>query len=146
MNSQKETDTDVEDRLLEVQVSSDEPVVTNNHESSEDKDALRTESLKLQNVNGNNLKLKGPILVNARNEDPYSRKQRKKSHLVIYATTFIMSIGFSIVITGVWPYLQMLDPSTSKHFLGWAIAVNPLGQMIASPLLGWYGVKRGTNR
>ncbi|MCL4136286.1 UNVERIFIED_CONTAM: hypothetical protein GTU68_062566 [Idotea baltica] len=79
-------------------------------------------------------------------ETPYQRRLRKKSHLVIYATTFIMSIGFSVVLTGVWPYLKKLDPSASKEFLGWVIAINPLGQMFASPILGWWGGHRGSNR
>ncbi|XP_042859303.1 major facilitator superfamily domain-containing protein 8-like, partial [Penaeus japonicus] len=59
---------------------------------------------------------------------------------------FVMSIGFSIVLSGVWPYLQELEPSLEKDSLGWVVAANPFGQMIASPLLGIWGNKAGTIR
>lgn len=79
-------------------------------------------------------------------ETPAEKRARHHSHYVVYVTTFVMSIGFSIVLTGVWPYLQQLDPTVSKEFLGWVIAANPLGQMLASPLLGLWGNKVGSNR
>lgn len=41
-------------------------------------------------------------------ECPSEKRARKISHLIAYFTTFIMSIGFSIVLTGVWPYLQQV--------------------------------------
>ncbi|XP_047495445.1 major facilitator superfamily domain-containing protein 8-like isoform X1 [Penaeus chinensis] len=79
-------------------------------------------------------------------ETASERRARRHSHWIIYITAFVMSIGFSIVLTGVWPYLQRLDAGVSKEFLGWAIAANPLGQMVASPLLGLWGNKAGSNR
>ncbi|XP_069944648.1 major facilitator superfamily domain-containing protein 8 isoform X2 [Cherax quadricarinatus] len=79
-------------------------------------------------------------------EIPSERRARRRSHYVVYVTTFVMSIGFSIVLTGVWPYLQQLDPGVSKEFLGWVIAANPLGQMLISPLLGYWGNKAKSNR
>ncbi|KAK3853418.1 hypothetical protein Pcinc_040043 [Petrolisthes cinctipes] len=79
-------------------------------------------------------------------ESAIEKRARRISHLVAYFTTFIMSIGFSIVLTGVWPYLQQLEPGVSKQSLGWVIAANPLGQMIASPLLGLWGNKVGSSR
>jgi MFS transporter, ceroid-lipofuscinosis neuronal protein 7 len=33
-------------------------------------------------------------------------KERWKSIRVIYFTMFLMSLGFSIVLTGIWPYLD----------------------------------------
>ncbi|KAA0191355.1 hypothetical protein HAZT_HAZT005134, partial [Hyalella azteca] len=33
-----------------------------------------------------------------------------------------------------------------KEALGWVVAANPFGQMIASPLLGWWGNKAGSIR
>lgn len=74
------------------------------------------------------------------------RKARKRSHCVVYVTTFVMGIGFSIVLTGVWPYLQQLDPTVSKEFLGWVVAANPLGQMLASPAFGLWANKAESNR
>ncbi|XP_050726687.1 major facilitator superfamily domain-containing protein 8-like [Eriocheir sinensis] len=79
-------------------------------------------------------------------ETPAERIGRRRSHLVVYTTTFVMSIGFSIVLTGVWPYLRQLEPGVSKEMLGWVIAANPLGQMIASPLMGLWGNRTGSNR
>lgn len=58
---------------------------------------------------------------------------------MVAAHMFIMSLGFSIVLTGVWPYLTKLDPSAGKEFLGLAVAAHPLGQMVTSPLAGRWG-------
>ncbi|KAG5313065.1 MFSD8 protein, partial [Pseudoatta argentina] len=65
---------------------------------------------------------------------------------MIYFTMFLMSLGFSIILTGVWPYLGKLDPTTGKEFMGYIVAANPLGQMLFSPLVGWWGNKRGSVR
>ncbi|XP_036140789.1 major facilitator superfamily domain-containing protein 8 isoform X2 [Monomorium pharaonis] len=59
---------------------------------------------------------------------------------------FLMSLGFSIILTGVWPYLDKLDPTAGKIFMGYIVAANPLGQMLFSPLMGWWGNKRGSVR
>ncbi|VVC91066.1 unnamed protein product [Leptidea sinapis] len=50
-------------------------------------------------------------------ESAQERRERWRSIYVIYFTMFQMSLGFSIVLTGVWPYLDKL---------------------VASPLLGWW--------
>lgn len=36
-------------------------------------------------------------------------KERWCSIYVVYFTMFIMSLGFSIVVTGVWPYLNSVS-------------------------------------
>ncbi|XP_064098399.1 major facilitator superfamily domain-containing protein 8-like isoform X2 [Macrobrachium nipponense] len=79
-------------------------------------------------------------------ETAADRKARKRSHYVVYVTCFVMSIGFSIVLTGVWPYLQQVDPIASREFLGWVVAANPLGQMLASPAFGLWANKAESNR
>ncbi|XP_076065496.1 major facilitator superfamily domain-containing protein 8-like isoform X1 [Oratosquilla oratoria] len=79
-------------------------------------------------------------------ETKSERRRRKISHWVAYSTMFVMSIGFSIVLTGVWPYLKELDNTSTKEFLGWVVAANPLGQMLASPFLGYWGNKAGSIR
>lgn len=79
-------------------------------------------------------------------ETDAEHRARKRSHWVIYITTFVMSIGFSIILTGVWPYLKKLDPDVSKEYLGWVVAANPLGQMLMSPILGFWANKLGSNR
>ncbi|XP_003706792.1 CLN7/MFS domain-containing 8 [Megachile rotundata] len=74
------------------------------------------------------------------------RKKRWRSIYVIYFTMFLMSLGFSIILTGVWPYLDKLDKTAGKEFMGYVVAANPLGQMLFSPLVGWWGDKRKSIR
>ncbi|XP_062470165.1 major facilitator superfamily domain-containing protein 8 isoform X2 [Pezoporus occidentalis] len=63
-------------------------------------------------------------------------KSRWRSIWIMYLTMFLSSVGFSIVIMSVWPYLQKIDPTADASFLGWIIASYSIGQMIASPLFG----------
>ena len=44
-------------------------------------------------------------------ETPQERRERWRSVYVIYFTMFQMSLGFSIVLTGVWPYLDKVSPA-----------------------------------
>ena len=74
-------------------------------------------------------------------ETVIERKERWRSIYAIYFTMFLMSLGFSIIITGVWPYLHKLDKKASKEFMGYVVAANPLGQMLFSPLVGWWETK-----
>ncbi|KAL2726970.1 major facilitator superfamily domain-containing protein 8 [Vespula squamosa] len=74
------------------------------------------------------------------------KTERWKSIYIIYFTMFLMSLGFSIVLTGVWPYLDKLDRTAGKEYMGYVVAANPLGQMLFSPLVGWWGNKRGSVR
>ncbi|XP_056659499.1 major facilitator superfamily domain-containing protein 8 isoform X6 [Monodelphis domestica] len=64
------------------------------------------------------------------------RRSRWRSIRILYLTMFLSSVGFSIVIMSVWPYLQKIDPTADASFLGWIIASYSLGQMVASPLFG----------
>lgn len=41
---------------------------------------------------------------------------------------------------------MQLDPSADKEFMGYVVAANPLGQMLFSPLVGWWGNRRGSVR
>ncbi|XP_008501485.1 major facilitator superfamily domain-containing protein 8 isoform X1 [Calypte anna] len=61
---------------------------------------------------------------------------RWRSIRIMYLTMFLSSVGFSIVIMSVWPYLQKIDPTADASFLGWIIASYSIGQMVASPLFG----------
>lgn len=65
---------------------------------------------------------------------------------VIYFTMFLMSLAFSIILTAVWPFLDKLDPKAGKEFMGLVVAANPLGQMIFSPLFGYWQNKSGSMR
>ncbi|XP_041979710.1 major facilitator superfamily domain-containing protein 8 [Aricia agestis] len=75
-------------------------------------------------------------------ESARERRQRWRSVYVIYFTMFQMSLGFSIVLTGVYPYLDKLEPGASKEALGLAVGISPLGQLLASPLLGLWANRR----
>ncbi|KAL4660964.1 major facilitator superfamily domain-containing protein 8 isoform X1 [Arapaima gigas] len=75
-------------------------------------------------------------------EDIVSYKSRWKSIRIMYFTMFLSSVGFSIVITSIWPYLQKIDDSVNTSFLGWVVAAYSLGQMVASPLFGLWSNRR----
>jgi hypothetical protein len=42
-------------------------------------------------------------------ETPQEKKERMISIRIIYFTMFLMSLGFSIILTGVWPYLDKVS-------------------------------------
>ncbi|KAJ0006580.1 hypothetical protein NQD34_013853, partial [Periophthalmus magnuspinnatus] len=67
---------------------------------------------------------------------------RWRSIRVMYFTMFLSSVGFTIVITSLWPYLQNTDPSADASFLGWVVAAYSLGQMVASPMFGLWSNHR----
>ncbi|KAB7501031.1 Major facilitator superfamily domain-containing protein 8 [Armadillidium nasatum] len=79
-------------------------------------------------------------------ETPEERRSRKRSHWVAYATVCVMTVGFSCVLSGVWPYLHSLDKSRSLDALGWVVGANPLGQLIFSPIVGYLGNRLGKIR
>lgn len=53
-----------------------------------------------KNGNGNPV----PVL-----ESDVERKERLRSLWIVYFTMFLISLGFSIVLTGVWPYLDKVN-------------------------------------
>uniref|UniRef100_A0A8C9ISP4 Major facilitator superfamily domain containing 8 n=1 Tax=Piliocolobus tephrosceles TaxID=591936 RepID=A0A8C9ISP4_9PRIM len=63
-------------------------------------------------------------------------KSRWRSIRILYLTMFLSSVGFSIVMLSIWPYLQKIDQTADTRFLGWVIASYSLGQMVASPIFG----------
>ena len=44
-------------------------------------------------------------------ETDSERKERIRSLWIIYFTMFLISLGFSIVLTGIWPYLDKVGGS-----------------------------------
>ncbi|KAM3955688.1 CLN7/MFS domain-containing 8 [Aphomia sociella] len=79
-------------------------------------------------------------------ETEEQRRERWRSVYVIYFTMFQMSLGFSIALTGVWPYLDKLEPGAKKEVLGLAVGANPLGQLLFSPLVGLWANRIGSAR
>ncbi|XP_068611949.1 major facilitator superfamily domain-containing protein 8 [Brachionichthys hirsutus] len=69
-------------------------------------------------------------------------KSRWRSIRIMYFTMFLSSVGFTIVITSLWPYLEKIDDSADASFLGWVVAAYSLGQMVASPVFGLWSNRR----
>lgn len=69
-------------------------------------------------------------------------KARWRSIRVVYLTMFMSSLGFSIVLSTIWPFLK--NVGGSKPFLGWVVAAFSVGQLLGSPLFGWLGTRRCT--
>ncbi|XP_069129882.1 major facilitator superfamily domain-containing protein 8-like [Argopecten irradians] len=79
-------------------------------------------------------------------EPPNVYKSRWRSIRVMYLTMFLSSVSFSICMSSIWPYLQLLDPSATTDFLGWVVASYSLGQLLASPIFGFWANKRQRSR
>ncbi|VEN62334.1 unnamed protein product [Callosobruchus maculatus] len=79
-------------------------------------------------------------------ETPQQYRERWRSIYIIYFTMFLISLGFSIIVTGVWPYLDKLDPTAGKEFMGFIVAANPFAQMVFSPVVGWWSNRLGSIR
>uniref|UniRef100_A0AAY3ZZR9 Major facilitator superfamily (MFS) profile domain-containing protein n=1 Tax=Denticeps clupeoides TaxID=299321 RepID=A0AAY3ZZR9_9TELE len=75
-----------------------------------------------------------------KSKDAY--RSRWRSIRVMYFTMFLSSVGFTIVITSIWPFLERIDSSADASFLGWVVAAYSLGQMVASPLFGLWSNHR----
>lgn len=48
-------------------------------------------------------------------ETEIERKERWRSIYIIYFTMFLMSLGFSIILTGVWPYLGKVRSTHEEY-------------------------------
>uniref|UniRef100_A0A1A8KFK7 Major facilitator superfamily domain containing 8 n=1 Tax=Nothobranchius kuhntae TaxID=321403 RepID=A0A1A8KFK7_NOTKU len=86
-----------------------------------------------------------PLLRDDANSDDFQDgdyRSRWRSIRVMYFTMFLSSVGFTIVITSLWPYLEKVDSSADASFLGWMVAAYSLGQMVASPLFGLWSNHR----
>lgn len=46
-------------------------------------------------------------------ETEAEKKERWRSIYIVYFTMFLMSLGFSIILTGVWPYLDKVKTNHS---------------------------------
>ncbi|CAG9822815.1 unnamed protein product [Phaedon cochleariae] len=91
-------------------------------------------------------KSENSLIFNDNLETVQQYRERWRSIHIIYFTMFLISLGFSIIVTGVWPYLDKMDPTAGKEFMGFVVAANPFAQMIFSPLVGWWSNKLGSIR
>lgn len=83
-----------------------------------------------------------PLIKGQVDSDDDAYKSRWRSIRVMYFTMFLSSVGFTIVITSIWPFLQKIDATADASFLGWVVAAYSLGQMVASPLFGLWSNHR----
>ena len=82
-------------------------------------------------------------------ETAAERKQRMVSLYIVHCCMMVFSLGYSIVLTGVLPYLRRLtalDNTQLMTLFGWMVAINPIGQMLFSPPLGWLTQRVGSIR
>ncbi|CAF1210482.1 unnamed protein product [Adineta steineri] len=66
-----------------------------------------------------------------------TKKQRFRDIRICYFGMFVSSIVFSITVSSLWPFLQIIDTTSEATFLGWLVAAFSIGQLIASPLIGY---------
>uniref|UniRef100_A0A182V3X0 Major facilitator superfamily (MFS) profile domain-containing protein n=1 Tax=Anopheles merus TaxID=30066 RepID=A0A182V3X0_ANOME len=70
-------------------------------------------------------------------ESDFEYRERWITIRLVYVSGFLMFLSFGVVTTGLWPYLQDMDPTVGKPFLSVVFAAPPAGQLIFSPLIGW---------
>uniref|UniRef100_A0A0K0EZB2 MFS domain-containing protein n=1 Tax=Strongyloides venezuelensis TaxID=75913 RepID=A0A0K0EZB2_STRVS len=64
-----------------------------------------------------------------------------KSIYVAAAFAFIGSVQFNIFFASLLPYLEKNDPKGDQTFFGYIVAAYSLGQLLASPLVGYWSNK-----
>ncbi|CAG5115757.1 unnamed protein product [Candidula unifasciata] len=72
-------------------------------------------------------------------ERPEDYKSRWRSIRLMYLVMFLASVTFTITMSSLWPFLQVLNPSASTSFLGWVVAAYSVGQLVASPIFWGLG-------
>uniref|UniRef100_A0A0N4ZEU1 MFS domain-containing protein n=1 Tax=Parastrongyloides trichosuri TaxID=131310 RepID=A0A0N4ZEU1_PARTI len=70
-----------------------------------------------------------------------SNKTDWKSIYVAAAFAFIGSVQFNIFFASLLPYLEKNDPKGDQTFFGYIVAAYSLGQLLASPLVGFWSNK-----
>jgi len=69
-------------------------------------------------------------------ETPNEKKLRIRSLYIVHLSMMVVSLGSSIIFTGVYPYLISLDPRVLMVEYGIVVAADAAAQMIFSPLFG----------
>ncbi|UJR26170.1 hypothetical protein I4U23_007514 [Adineta vaga] len=75
-----------------------------------------------------------------------TKKQRFRAIRICYFGMFVSSIVFSITVSSLWPFLQIIDTSAEATFLGWLVAAFSIGQLIASPIIGYVANRTDNNK
>lgn len=66
-----------------------------------------------------------------------------RSIYIASALSFTGSAQFTLYFSSLWPYLQVIDRSITESFFGYIIAVYSVGQILASPALGYLSNRMG---
>jgi len=69
-------------------------------------------------------------------ETPTERKKRMISLYIVHLSMLVVSLGSSIIFTGVYPYLLSLDPNVDLLEYGLVVSADAAAQMICAPLFG----------
>lgn len=78
-----------------------------------------------------------PLLGRTKSTEPEElRKKRWRSIRTVYFTNFLNAIGFSVVMSTLWPFLQRVGGT--KAFLGYLVAAFSFGQLIGAPYFGYW--------
>ncbi|CAF0755542.1 unnamed protein product [Rotaria sordida] len=75
-----------------------------------------------------------------------TRNERFRDIRICYFGMFVSSIVFSITVSSLWPFLQIVDIDADATFLGWLVASFSLGQLIASPIIGYVANRTNNNK
>jgi len=75
-----------------------------------------------------------------------TKKQRFRDIRICYFGMFVSSIVFSITVSSLWPFLQIVDSTSEATFLGWLVASFSIGQLIASPIIGYISNRTDANK
>jgi len=70
-------------------------------------------------------------------ETQSERKRRLISLYIVHFSMFVVSLGSSIIFTGVYPYLLNLEPEVGLAEYGLVVAADAAAQMIFSPIFGF---------
>lgn len=58
-------------------------------------------------------------------------RSRLVSLYIVHCTMMVFTLGYSIVLTGLLPYLRRLtarDDASLLELFGWMVAINPIGK------------------
>lgn len=76
-------------------------------------------------------------------EPPNQYRSRWLSIRIMYFTMFMSAVTFTMSMSTMWPYLEVLDTKATPKLLGWVVASYSIGQFVASPLFGFWSSCRG---
>ncbi|RNA24089.1 Major facilitator superfamily domain-containing 8 [Brachionus plicatilis] len=71
-------------------------------------------------------------------ETEKEKRDRFFSIKVCYVCMFLSAVSFTITISSIWPFLQIIDETTDTEFFGWIVSSFSIGQLLSSPLFGYW--------